>query len=132
MLEKEGETRGSIYHLPGKQVSGSAQLFYENNELNSPDNELNSLDLEKRFSLALQSNGYSKMPKRLSPKNMRKIILEVCEDHFLSIKDLADLLERDSKALQEQYITPLLAEGLLELKYPDIKNHPDQAYRSKK
>jgi ATP-dependent DNA helicase RecG len=72
------------------------------------------------------------MPKRLSPKNMRKIILEVCSDNFLSIKDLADLLERDAKALQDQYITPFLAEGLLELKYPDIKNHPDQAYRSKK
>jgi hypothetical protein len=49
MLEKEGETRCSIYHLPGKQVSGSAQLFYENNELNSPDNELNFLDVKKSF-----------------------------------------------------------------------------------
>jgi ATP-dependent DNA helicase RecG len=132
MLVKEGETRGSIYHLPGKQVSRATQLFLDNVDINFPDNELNSLDLKNKFSLSLQSIGYSKMPKRLSAKNMRKIILEVCEDYFLSIKELANLLERDAKTLQEQYITSFLTEGLLQLKYPDIKNHPNQAYRSKK
>ena len=132
MLEKEGETRGSIYHLPGKQVSDATPLFLDNMDINSPDLSSNSPDLKNKLSLCLQSIGYTKMPKKISYTNMKKIILEICEDHFLSIKDLADLLERDAKALQDRYITSFVAEDLLELKYPDTKNHPDQAYRSKK
>jgi hypothetical protein len=74
----------------------------------------------------------AEMPGKINSDNMKKIILEICEANFLSLKDLAALLERDPKALQDQYLTPFLVESLLELKYPDIKNHPDQAYRSKK
>jgi ATP-dependent DNA helicase RecG len=138
MLGKEGETRGSIYYLPGKPLSDAIPLFLDNMDLNSPDLTSNSPDLtsnspdlKNKLSSSLQSLGYSKMPGKINSENMRKIILEICDDSFLSIKELANLLERDPKALQDQYLTPLLAEGLLELKYPEIKNHPDQAYRSK-
>lgn len=99
---------------------------------NSPDLTENSPDLKTKLTSILQSFGYSEMPGKISSENMRKIILEICEDVFLSLKDLANLLERDPKALQDQYLTPMLAEGFMELKYPDVKNHPGQAYRSKK
>jgi ATP-dependent DNA helicase RecG len=146
MLVKEGETRGSVYHLPGKQLSGATQLFLDNMDINSPDLGSNSPDLgsnspdlgsnspdlKNKLFLCLKSMGYSKMPKKISSVNMKKIILGICAENFLSIKDLADLLGRDAKTLQEQYITPFLTEGLLQLKYPNIKNHPNQAYRSKK
>ena len=139
MLEKEGETRGSMYYLPGKRLPDTNSLFSDNEEmnspdlgLNSPDLGLNSPDLKKKFLSCLQSMGYDKMPGKLNSENMKKIILELCEDDFLSLKDLAKFLQRDPKSIQEQYLTPFLTEGLLELKYPDTKNHPNQAYRSKK
>jgi hypothetical protein len=99
--------------------------------LNSPDLGPSSPDLKNKLSSCLQSIGYSKMPKKISSEHMKKIILEICEDNFHSIKDLVDLLERDAKALQDQYITSFVADDLLELKYPEIKNHPAQAYRKK-
>lgn len=132
MLEKEGETRGSMYYLPGKRLPDTNSLFSDNEEMNSPDLGLNSPDLKKKFLSCLQSMGYDKMPGKLNSENMKKIILELCEDDFLSLKDLAKFLQRDPKSIQEQYLTPFLTEGLLELKYPDTKNHPNQAYRSKK
>ena len=46
MLEKEGETRGSIYHLPGKQLSEVISPFMDNLDSNSPDLKLNSPDLK--------------------------------------------------------------------------------------
>jgi ATP-dependent DNA helicase RecG len=46
MLVKEGETRGSVYHLPGKQLSGATQLFLDNMDINSPDLGSNSPDLK--------------------------------------------------------------------------------------
>lgn len=139
MLEKEGETRGSVYHLPGKHLSEAISPFLDNLDSNSPDLQSNSPDLtenspdlKNKLTSILQSFGYSEMPGKINSENMRKIILEICEEVFLSLKDLANLLERDPKALQDQYLTPLLAEGFMELKYPDVKNHPGQAYRSKK
>lgn len=125
MLEKEGETRGSMYYLPGKRLPDTNSLFSDNEEMNS-------LDLKKKFFSCLQSMGYDKMPGKLNSENMKKIILELCEDNFLSLKDLAKFLQRDPKSIQEQYLTPFLTEGLLELKYPDTKNHPNQTYRIKK
>ncbi len=104
----------------------------DNLDSNSPDLRSNSPDLKTKLASILQSLGYHEMPGKINSENMRKIILVICEDIFLFLKDLANLLDRDPKALQEQHLTPLLAEGFMELKYPDIKNHPDQAYRSKK
>lgn len=60
------------------------------------------------------------------------MILSLCAEDAVSLKELASVLERDTKTLQEEYLTPMLGGGLLELKYPGIKNHPNQAYCKKK
>ena len=76
--------------------------------------------------------GVGRMPRRMKTLAMRDVILQMCDDHPVTLKELSSVLERDSKALQDQYLTPMLSEGLLELKYPDNKNHPNQAYRRKR
>lgn len=63
------------------------------------------------------------MPGKVKAETMRGIILRMCESETVSLKELCLVLERDTKALQDQYLTPMLGEGLLELKYPDVKNH---------
>jgi hypothetical protein len=32
--------------------------------------------------------------------------------------------------LQESYITKMVEGGLLEMRYPETRNHPDQSYRT--
>lgn len=62
---------------------------------------------------------------------MIETIQFLCSDIWVDLKTLSTILKRDPTALQIHYISKMLAEGLLELKYPETKNHPLQAYKSK-
>jgi hypothetical protein len=98
----------------------------------SPDKRGSSPDIKDKLAKTLASLGFTKMPRRMKVPAMRTIILQMCDDRSVTLKELSSVLERDPKALQDQYLTPMLSEGLLELKYPDNKNHPNQAYRRKR
>lgn len=61
------------------------------------------------------------------------MIVDLCADRYLTRQQLAQLLGRRSVAkLYENYLSPLLKTGLLELRFPDAPSHPEQAYRSRK
>ena len=146
MLIKQGETRASVYHLPGQKPvelplsflegldTGSPDLKGSSPDLgtNSPDLKGSSPDLKDKLAKIMDSLRLDRMPRRMKAPAMRDIILKMCDDRPVTLKELSSVLERDSKALQDQYLTPMLSEGFLELKYPDNKNHPNQAYRSKR
>jgi ATP-dependent DNA helicase RecG len=66
--------------------------------------------------------------KRLSPAIMEEIILQLCSQRPLMLKELAYLLERTPDGLRNNYLAKLLNEGKIKLKYPDQPNHPRQAY----
>ena len=149
MLVKRGETRGSTYQLPEvKEKAGfppsvteadgtgaavgnplhkaESPLYKAGNPLHKAENPLHSI-----LSTVLQVYGFTEMPRRVKPEFMRKLILGICDGRFLSLKSLAAVLKRDPVALQHNYLTPMLGDGSLELKYPGIKSHPDQGYRKK-
>ncbi len=62
---------------------------------------------------------------------VRATILRLCRDRFLRLRELAALLGRSPEALRDSYITGLVDEDLLELRYADNRSHPDQAYRTR-
>ncbi|MDM8146996.1 ATP-binding protein [Priestia megaterium] len=66
--------------------------------------------------------------KRLSPNEMEHIILELCKEKPLMLKEFAYLLERTPDGVRNNYLTKLLRKGQLQLKYPNQPNHPKQAY----
>jgi ATP-dependent DNA helicase RecG len=66
--------------------------------------------------------------RRLSPADTRRLILGLCQGRFLTAAQLGDLMERSMAALRGRFLTPLVQEGLLRLRYPDRPNRPDQAY----
>jgi len=59
---------------------------------------------------------------------MRQVILKLCGNRFLTIETMAKLTSRNSTALRNQYISLMVDEGLLTLKYPETPTRPDQAY----
>ena len=61
---------------------------------------------------------------------MRNVILQLCQDRFLLLKALAELLNRSPDTLRTHYINPMLQERSLELKYPEQPSHPQQAYKT--
>jgi hypothetical protein len=67
---------------------------------------------------------------KTSRKLVVETILKLCDGRFLTVKNLAELLHRDTNALLNHYLKAMLNRGVLELRFAD-KTHPQQAYRTK-
>jgi ATP-dependent DNA helicase RecG len=61
---------------------------------------------------------------------MRQSILALCSGHFIALSSLAELMNRDTAALRQQYLKPLVKEGKLRLAFPTVPTHAKQAYRA--
>lgn len=66
--------------------------------------------------------------KRLNPSVMRALLTRICSEHYVTIGVLAELVNRQLKSLQSQYLTPMVKEHKLHLAFPTKPNDPRQAY----
>lgn len=66
--------------------------------------------------------------RRLQPSTMEEIIVRLCAQKPLMLKELAHFLERTPDGLRNNYLAKLLSKGKIGLKYPNQLNHPKQAY----
>ncbi|WP_460205316.1 Fic family protein [Scytonema sp. NUACC21] len=62
---------------------------------------------------------------------MEQTIRQLCQDSFLTHKQLEKLLGRSATTLRVNYLSTMVKTGQLELQYPDKPTHPEQAYRTK-
>ena len=65
---------------------------------------------------------------KVSKNVMEATILELCRGRFLTVAQLAALLDRSAPNLRGAYLTPMTQSGQLRYRYPDAPNRPDQAY----
>jgi ATP-dependent DNA helicase RecG len=63
---------------------------------------------------------------------MKQTILQLCEDRFLTTRELAELLGNTPNYLRFNFLTKMVKAGQLELRYPDKRNHEAQAYGTQK
>ena len=57
------------------------------------------------------------------------LLVALCAWRSMSARELAALLRRrDHKHLVRDYLSPMVAEGLLAYTIPEMENHPDQRY----
>lgn len=68
---------------------------------------------------------------RANREVLRQIILDLCRLRFLSIAELASLLDRGPEYVRARFIKPMTDEGLLERRFPQQPNHEQQAYRTR-
>ena len=66
--------------------------------------------------------------ERASPHHVQAAILDLCQERYLTVNQLAGLLNRNPAGLRNRHITPLVAAGRLKLRFPRQGNRPDQAY----
>jgi hypothetical protein len=66
--------------------------------------------------------------KRLPADQMRAVIERLCEGRWLAASEVARLVSRDAEKLQSRFLTAMVREGRLQLRFPDVPNRPDQAY----
>ncbi len=62
---------------------------------------------------------------------VQETIVKLCGGNFLTVRNLAELLDRDQNALLNHYLKKMVGGNILELRFPDKLNHPQQAYRTK-
>ena len=64
------------------------------------------------------------------PDRFRSVLSQLCKLRPYSVRELSIITARNSSYLQHQYLTPMVRERLLKLKFPEEPNRPDQAYLS--
>jgi hypothetical protein len=66
------------------------------------------------------------------PRNgpLRAVIELLCADDWVSAADLAQVLDFSAAKLTERHLTPMVQEGRLQRRYPDLPTHARQAYRA--
>jgi hypothetical protein len=70
--------------------------------------------------------------KKAIKEDVRNVILGLCQDGFLTQRELSTLLGRSPHTLRNSYLKEMIQSYQLELRYPQAINHPHQAYRSRR
>ncbi len=122
MAEDSPQLDDDSPHLAGDSPQSSPQLLPD-----SPHLETNSPHVPPELlSLAEPARIKGKLPAA----EMQALVLRLCDARWLTSKDLAALLNRDAENLQGRILCGMVRKGLLELRFPDVRNRPDQAYRT--
>ena len=144
LLQMKG-SGSRTYYIPGPKfvvipVSGSeiSQLQPENEHQPSADSHHPSPD--SHHPSPNSHHPWGTIPPDLDARRpapgakprrdvLRALILDLCAWRSLSARDLAAILNRqEHKPLVRDYLSPMVAEGLLAYTVPEMENHPDQRY----
>ena len=141
MLRSSGKTRNTTYTpsqpgaLPLFADRGVAVETSPHNDPSSPHNDPSSPhnDPSSPHNEAL-GDGVAQVSasRRATPAAVRAAILALCSDAFMTVGELAEALNRKAVSIQQNYVSKMLREGMLEARYPDTPNHPAQAYRARR
>ncbi len=133
MLISDHRRRWARYKIPQKVTTYTDLGGYAKNNSphlngNSPhlNGNLSHLDELDQELVAIANTVAHK--KKLSKLEIRNIILRLCKGRYLGLGQLSQLLKRYPQGLRDRSLAPMVAEGLLQLRYPETPNRPDQAY----
>lgn len=131
-LKSDGVGRGTRYFLSGgtPPVSEATSLA---NEGAPPVSEATSPVSAAAPPVTVDLEGIVaqvRAAQRAKPEQMRQAIQFICAAEFLTAQQIAEALGRSKKRLQDEFLGPMCASGLLSMRYPDTPNHKQQAYRS--
>ena len=146
MLESSGRMRSVTYTVKRREDAGGSKeslpLFDEKLHQSSPHSAASS-----PHSAASSPHSAASSPqkaderanavlrvatgRRASPSLVREAILTLCADDFHTVAEIADILNRKPVTIQQNYVTKMVAEGVLEPLHPHTPNHPAQAYRAR-
>ena len=72
------------------------------------------------------------LKRRTRRDSLRALMLEICSRReWTTPAELARWLSKDRTNLVKRHLRPMTKEGLLELRYPDRRSSPKQAYRAR-
>ena len=131
VAEDSPQSRDDSPHLEDDSPQSSPQSGGDSPQLppNSPQlDRLAGLSPEILEMLPLAEP--ARKNKKLPVDQLKGVIQQLCVGRWLATSELAALVDRDAEKLQSRFLTAMVKEGALELRYPDVRNRPDQAYRT--
>jgi ATP-dependent DNA helicase RecG len=118
-----------ISTMPVAPAAGSQHLAASSQHLHGDSQHLQ--DLTQQWPSLLEI-ARPVRDKGKSPRNVvEETIAKLCNGRFLTVRNLAELLDRDTNALLNHYLKKMVNGKILELRFADKPNHPQQAYRTK-
>ncbi len=134
LLDSSGKTRGTTYtphELPSLPLfadyldtTTNARTSSPHSDANPPHSDANPQQIEQVVERVRAS-------RRAPPAAVRAAILALCSDHFVTVNELATTLGRQAVTIQQNYVSKMLKERLLDARYPQTPSHPGQAYRAR-
>ena len=107
----------------GRFVSGKLPYPYID------DFELLDSKLQQRLEEISQ---LAREKKRLTNDVMDKMILQLCEGHFIPLSIISALVNRTPQNIREKQLSPLVEKGIMAMAFPHAKRHKQQGYITKK
>jgi ATP-dependent DNA helicase RecG len=136
-LEQQNQRRWASYRLVGDSPQSSLQSTANSpqTEADSPhsndDSPQTATEIPPHLQALLPLAEPARSRTRLPADAMRAVIERLCREQWLSASEIAALVARDAEKLQSRFLTAMVREGRLELRYPAVPNRPDQAYRTR-
>lgn len=88
---------------------------------------IEALHTDYRLKLELIAS-IARQKKWLEKSSMEEIIVKLCEGHYITIRSLAQILNRGERTLRQDYLSKLCKQQKLRRAFPDTPNHEKQAY----
>lgn len=157
LLESTGG-RGAVYHLPGEAIPTPEDVFGPPPRISVPSSPnlatsspnlkgqrdaegcllTTQLDLPVIDDLAILSGPFRNQLENLAaePRAKKKVerevliqaVLTLCSGRFITLRCLAELVQRKPETLRDQYLSRLVKERKLMLAFPTTPTHERQAY----
>jgi ATP-dependent DNA helicase RecG len=137
---ENGRANGEISRADGENGRANREISRANGEISRADGENGRANREN--GRADGENGRA-LPEELlkkckslkkweSSEKMKGIVLELCAFMPLSLNDIAKIINRQSHSVRYLYVNPLIESGKLFYTIPEMLNHPNQKYTTKK
>ena len=131
-VNSEVENMNSYNNVQQADISEQTDIIINDSENEDHEEEasrsLSQLSPKEIEEKLWEISELARRKKRLAPAVMEEIIVSLCAQKTLMLRELAYLLDRTPDGLRNNYLAKLLDKGKIRLKYPNQVNHPKQAY----
>ena len=128
LLQSEGHGRGTTYRIPGLKNITAANIA--TSDINVVTSGINIATSDINIATPDINVATSDTKRRMKYETMRDLITRIV-NNWTSLADISVLVCRNPTYLRNHILPRMIAEGSLEMMFPNLPNHPQQKYKSK-
>lgn len=131
LLSPKGKGRAT-YYVPGKNLSTPPpDLSTPPKDLSAPPQDL-SAPVPSQVPEQLLDR-IKQLGARVNDESLIKgILIDLCKQTYFKASEIAKLLSKREDYIKRKYLSPMIESGELIYRFPEMINHPEQAYKTSK